>query len=181
MAMRRPFGRSQQRGTTAVEFALVVAIFFGLLFGIFEFGRLFYLNNTVQEVTRRAAREQVVRWVTAVPDVQRASVFGSGSGTVVLPAGAEVSNAVVRLSFHGNLNDALLASNPISAPGSDPVLNVNNCLTGSAACIRYVRAVLEHANGDPVLYEPMVSLFSFLNVPLPGATVVMPAEALGLP
>jgi len=164
-----------------VEFALVVVVFVTIVFGIFELGRLFYVNTTIQEVTRRAAREQVVRWVTAVGDVQRAAVFGAGSGTVALPAGGEVTNATVHVSFHGSLDDAMAGINPISGVGSDPVANINNCLILSAACIRYVRAGLETPAGDPVHYAPMVALFDFLDVPLPGAVVVMPAESLGLP
>lgn len=173
---------SFQRGATAVEFAIVVLVFLTMVLGILEFGRLFYVNGTVQEVTRRAAREQVVRWVTAVGDVRRAAVFGAGSGTVALPAGGEVTNETVQISFHGTLEDALNDTSPITVSGSDPVVNVNNCLVGNASCIRYVRATLESPDGDgPVHYAPMVALFSFLDVALPGATVVMPAEALGLP
>ena len=46
----------RQQGAAAVEFALVALLFFTLLFGILEFGRMLYLYNTVQEVSRRAAR-----------------------------------------------------------------------------------------------------------------------------
>ena len=55
--------RHAQRGAAAVEFAIIAMLLFTVLFGIIEFGRLFYVINTVQEVTRRAAREAVVRWV----------------------------------------------------------------------------------------------------------------------
>lgn len=173
--------RTPQRGATAVEFALVVLIFLTMVFGILEVGRLFYVSTTIQEVTRRAAREQVVRWVTAVSDVQRAAVFGSGSGTVVLPAGAEVSNTTVQISFHGTLDDALAGDNPISGVGTDPSANVNNCLLLNTSCIRYVRAALEAPNGDAINYVPMIPFFAFFDVPLPGAVVVMPSESLGLP
>ena len=185
LLLRQP-GRTQ-RGATAVEFALVALMFLTVVLGILEFGRLFYVNATVQEVTRRAAREQVVRWVTAANAVKRGAVFGptSGSGTVSLPAGSEVTNDTVVITFHHSLSDAMSGSGAITPTGADPVENVNQCLAASTSCIRFVRAVLQtsNSNGDvqPVRYEPMVGLFSFLDVPLPGATVVMPAESLGLP
>lgn len=169
-----------QRGATAVEFAIILMLFLSVVFGIIEFGRLFYVANTVQEVTRRAAREQVVSWVTATGDVQRKAVFGSGTGVVALPAGAEVTSATIAISFHGSLEDALENDDPITGVGGNPLANVTNCLVGNASCIRFVRASLE-SNGDAVHYAPMIPLFNFLDVPLPGSTVVMPAEAMGLP
>jgi Flp pilus assembly protein TadG len=51
---------TRQRGTTIVEFALVAMIFFLLLLGIFEFGRLMFTWNTAVEATRRGARLAVV-------------------------------------------------------------------------------------------------------------------------
>ena len=50
----------RQHGASAVEFAFIVVMFLTLLFGIVEFGRLFFNINSVQEITRRAAREQSV-------------------------------------------------------------------------------------------------------------------------
>lgn len=53
-------GRRAERGLAAVEFALVSTVFFMLLIGAVEFGRLqFYWNATV-EGTRAAARTAVV-------------------------------------------------------------------------------------------------------------------------
>ncbi|UUZ47579.1 pilus assembly protein [Massilia sp. B-10] len=50
-----PFpGRS--RGAIAVEFSLTALLFFTLIFGALEFARVMYIHNTLQEVTRRAAR-----------------------------------------------------------------------------------------------------------------------------
>lgn len=172
--------KNRQAGATAVEFALTLIIFVSVVLGILEFGRLFYVANTVQEVTRRAARAQVVQWVTARPDVQRGAVFGAGSGVVALPAGAEVTSATVAISFHHSLADAL-GNDPIDSIGSDPVANLNNCLLLNNQCIQFVRASLEDGEGNAIPYQPMLPLFDFLDLPLPGATVVMPAESLGLP
>jgi Flp pilus assembly pilin Flp len=50
----------QQRGATAVEFALVAAFFLMLLFGIMEMGRVFFYFNGAAEATRLGARLAVV-------------------------------------------------------------------------------------------------------------------------
>ncbi|AOY91445.1 pilus assembly protein TadE [Cupriavidus sp. USMAA2-4] len=51
---------SHQRGATAVEFALVSLIFFSVVLGILEFGRVLYTWNAVAEATRWGARQAVV-------------------------------------------------------------------------------------------------------------------------
>lgn len=50
----------RQRGTTAVEFAIASAIFFAVLLGILDFGRLLYTWNAIAEATRWGARQAVV-------------------------------------------------------------------------------------------------------------------------
>lgn len=48
------------RGSAAVEFALVSLVFFTLLFGLMEMGRLMFYWNTAAEVTRLGARMAAV-------------------------------------------------------------------------------------------------------------------------
>lgn len=48
--------KQHQRGVLAVEFALVGMIFFTLLLGIMEFGRLMFTLNAATEATRWGAR-----------------------------------------------------------------------------------------------------------------------------
>lgn len=174
----------RQAGAAAVELALIIVLaFLPLLLGILEVSRLFYVSATVQEVTRRAAREQVVNWISDAPNIKRAAVFQPpGGGTVSLPGGHEVTNATVRLTFHNTYADASDPdSSGISSPPASAQANVNTCLLGGSDCIQYVRATLEDAGGDPVTYTPMTGWFGDLfALPLPGATVIMPAEALGL-
>jgi len=45
-----------ERGTTAVEFALVLPIFALLLMGIIDFGRYYFVQHTVQYATREGTR-----------------------------------------------------------------------------------------------------------------------------
>lgn len=171
----------RQRGAATVEFALVAILFFTLLLGIVEFGRLLYLYNTIQEVTRRAAREAVVSdFNTEQGKIKRAAVFqnAGGSGTVSLPAGGEITNLVVNIEY---LNDNLASASPMP---TDPSDNIAACLDAGRAnsCIRYVRVKIcsqDAGSCNPIRYVPMIGWFSFLGVELPVSTVTMPAESLG--
>lgn len=49
-----------ERGSVAVEFALIAAIFFTLLFGVIEMSRVLFYMNTAAEATRLGARLAVV-------------------------------------------------------------------------------------------------------------------------
>lgn len=46
----------EKRGQSLVEFALVAPIFFLLVMGIFDFGRLFFTQMTLQNALRQAGR-----------------------------------------------------------------------------------------------------------------------------
>lgn len=50
----------KQRGAAAVEFALIAAVFFSVLIGIMEMGRVLFYMNTATEATRLGARVAVV-------------------------------------------------------------------------------------------------------------------------
>lgn len=175
--------RSHQRGATAVEFALISLFFFTLVLGIVELGRLMYVWNTVQEVTRRAAREAVVRnFATDVAALRREALFRVGAaGTVVLPAAAEISNAEVRITYL-DLNQV-----EVSPPPSDPADNLSACADASrtTSCIRYVRAeVCDATDCLGVFYRPVVGFLLGaggidFRVRIPVSPVVMPAEGMG--
>lgn len=188
--------RARQRGAAAVEFGIIAIAFFTLFFGIIEFGRFFYLYNTVQEVTRCAARQAVVTWkddwytsdLTHVPPIipiPRQCMFGHDE----LVAGWEIhgwemKNANVRLRAlnlqgglypNGNSTDE---ANPTSI-----VENISNCATDLAGkdCIRFVEASVQACNSQgascqPIQYQPN---FIPLRVNIPNSTVIMPAESLG--
>jgi hypothetical protein len=180
-----------QRGVATVEFALVAIVFFMVLLGITEFGRIMYIWNTTQEVTRRAAREAVVRDFSAAETaaIKREAIFQGGtSGTVNLPAGVEITNATVRLVYltvdpAGN-RVAITAGNM----PADPADNISAC--GDAgrmftSCIRFVQACIavDDTCANSIPYQPMVLLLANLGIDLainiPASAVVMPAESLG--
>jgi hypothetical protein len=155
-----------QNGVAAVEFAIVAMLLFTILFGILEFGRLFYVFNSVQEVTRRAAREAVVRWkdTASQNEAKNLALFGGTS----LPAGAEITADNIYIEYLTASYEA-----PSPPPGS-AAENIAACLSGSTGCIAYVRVSITGAT-----YAPMVSLFPYFNVPIPASTVTMPAESMG--
>jgi hypothetical protein len=180
----------RQRGASIVEFAFIALMFFTLLFGIVEFGRLFFNINSVQEITRRAAREQVVRWVLATDAVQREAVLRpSSTGTVYYPGAidicidcnGDVDDDKVQLSFYNTYANAVSQTSPINYSGSaTPQTNLGNCLIGNTSCIRFVRATLSNANGSLVNFNVLAPFMPSNVFPLPDSTVIMPAEALGL-
>lgn len=74
----------KQGGAAAVEFALIAIVFFSLLLGILEFGRVLFTYNSAVEATRYGARVAVVcdigsaaivsRMQLIMPDIVNANV-----------------------------------------------------------------------------------------------------------
>lgn len=180
--------KTAQRGVAAVEFALVAMPFFLLLFGAMEFGRLLYLWNTVQEVSRNAARQAVVTDFTnasAMASIKRSAVFRATDGP--LPAAAEITNATI------NINYLNAAGSPPSPMPLSPGDNIAACLdsTRVAECIRFVEVCVSTGStcqpDQSISFVPMISLFSqsgayssdLTGLKIPMSTVRMPAESLG--
>ena len=181
-----------QRGVAAVEFALIAIPFFLLLLGAMEFGRLLYLWNTAQEVTRNAARQAVVTDFTdsaAITAIKRSAVFRVTDGT--LPASSEISdtNVIIRyLAIKANGDVAFVTKMP-SSPGD----NIAACLAADRLdeCIRYVEVCLSTGTtcspAQSIPFKPMIGLFSgsdpnspdLSGIRIPLSTVRMPAESLG--
>lgn len=175
------YGLCRQRGAAVVEFALIAVVFFMLLLGIIEFGRLFFLWNTVQEVTRKAAREAIVRnFATEVPAIQREAIFRDGStGEVGLLFSQEITNLRVSITYLNQFSPRTIAT-PLPA---GPAENISECLNASASCIRYVEAKLCVQDGEEcsqVQYVPMLGWWwPGSGIHIPFSTVTMPAESLG--
>ena len=64
--MIKPIGNP--RGSTAIEFALVLPVLVLLLFGIVEFGLLFYNEQVITNASREAARAGIVAGSPRVSD-----------------------------------------------------------------------------------------------------------------
>lgn len=167
--------KTRQRGAAAVEFGIIAMVFFTLFFGIIEFGRFFYLYNTVQEVTRCAARQATVKWTGDWDGIPQQCLFGHDE----LVAGWEIHAVDIRLR-------------PLNLAGGEAYPksineNISNCVTSPADthCIRFVEASLWCTGGADcdttahrIRYRPMFGLIP-LQVNIPNSTVTMPAESLG--
>ena len=180
-----------QRGAATVEFALLAIVFFMVLLGITEFGRIMYIWNTTQEITRRAAREAVVRDFSAVETaaIKRESIFRGGtSGIVSLPAGVEITNATVRLVYltvDAAGNRVVITGGNMPADPADNISACGDAVRVFTSCIRFVQACIAVADDcvTSIPYQPMVLLLANLGINLainiPASSVVMPAESLG--
>lgn len=165
----------KQHGAATVEFALIATIFFGVLFGIVEFGRGLYLWNSIQEVTRYVAREAVVCWRSdwnAMRDTR------GMMGLNVLPAAPELTNTSISIQPLRRADKTVLSGSNL--PGSVDE-NSSNCMKPDAPgtpqnCIGYVRVTV-NASFTPLIGT--VVWFPLPDIPLPLSSVVMPAESLG--
>ncbi len=58
--MNRLIAKNKQVGAAAIEFGLIAAIFFTILIGVLEMGRVLFYMNSAAEATRFGARIAVV-------------------------------------------------------------------------------------------------------------------------
>lgn len=172
----------------AVEFALVATLFLSVVFGMLELSRAMYLWNTLQEVTRRAARAAAVSDFSdaaAMDALRRRALFRSGAGE--LPLGAPVTDAHLRIDYLSLAlsSDGSLTPTPIAGAAlpANPAANLRNCGIDpyGASCIRYVRVRLCAPGADACGAVPYQTLVSLIHLPLslPVSTTVTPAESLG--
>lgn len=177
----------RQRGSTAVEFALLAIVFFIIVFGILEIARAFYLFNTLQEVTRRAAATAANSRFdqTSIDNIRKAALFADVDGNLVL--GEPVTPAHLKIEYLSVSRDSgtgALTLQPASMP-SCPAKNKLNCLTDpySASCIRFVRVRVCQPGGGaectPVPYKMIFPLLDLSSVKLPLSTTIAPAQTLG--
>ncbi len=69
--MTRRFRRlwSDRRGVAAIEFAIVAPVFIGLMLGAVEFGRMFYVRQSMEYAIEQAARYYSLNPGTSTTDV----------------------------------------------------------------------------------------------------------------
>ncbi len=148
--------RTREQGLATVEFALIGALFFVVLLGIIEFGRLLYTWNVLTEGTRRGVRVAVVCPVNHSA-IRSATIFaGPGdSGTTGIVPGLTEANVLLE---YLNESGAVLA---------DPVASFRQ--------IRYVRVSLQNYT-----HELLIPFFSMTINSLDFVSI-LPRESLGVP
>ena len=144
--------RRQQLGVTTVEFAIVGAVLFMVLFGVIEFGRALYVANALVESTRRGAR---VAAVCPVGDPRAAQVAIIADGNGVSRIAPDLTTDHVVVSYLDE-NGATLAN-----PGA------------SFTSIQYVRVRI-------VGYQmQMIIPYVMPEFLLPEFAATLPKESLG--
>lgn len=173
-----PANPTRQRGTVAVEFALLsLFVFFPLIFALFEVGRYMHLYNTMQEVTRRAAREATVRWTDGDTKARNLAMFSTEDVAGVVPGAPEIVSGKLTIEY---LNKAGTAVDPANRPtDSGDNLSACNDALRTAVCIYSVRVELSGVQYSPFIGQSGLLNTNALKITMPASTVIMYAESLG--
>ena len=94
--MRR---RHRQRGAAAVEFALVLPLFAALLFGVIEYGWIFYQRFNIAAAVRDGLRQGVTVSQSVTPDPR--SVAISQTQADLTAAGISTGSITVNAQYSG--------------------------------------------------------------------------------
>lgn len=174
---------SRQRGTASVEFGLVFLLFLTVVFSLIEYGRMMFLWNAVQEVSRRAARAAAVTDFSdgaAMAAVRQRALLRGGATPLPLPLAPNIGSAQVRIDYLWMDAAGTLQELPLLP--ACPMAHRSNCARDpqGPSCIRFVRVRLcgSGAGCAPLDFEPLAP-WSLAPTRLPAASTLMPAESLG--
>lgn len=111
--MKRNNVRKSERGAALFEFAIVGTVFMMVLFGLVEFGRLFWTHNALRDAARRGTRYATLRRNDSAGQtaVKKMVVYGDPnadpSSATPLVSGLTTSNVQVE---YQNYNGVQLSS-----------------------------------------------------------------------
>ena len=108
--MQRLAGRKNEEGRTLVEFAIVGMVFLTVLFGVLEFGRLYWTHNALRDAARRGVRYAAIRRndTAGQQAVKNMVVYGDpAGGTTPLVNGLTTTNVNIE---YANYNGVQLSS-----------------------------------------------------------------------
>ncbi len=150
-----------------------------------ETARLFFVINTAQIVTTRAARAAAVtdwRADGAIASLKRSALFRDSEGGIALMP--ELNTNTLKIEYLSMTQAGVLA--PVAPMPACPQQNLVNCAIDpyGASCIRAVRVRICVAGSDPCKRLPFTTLTGLLPVPrnlaVPLSTAIVKSESLGL-
>ena len=102
--MRIKSCKSNERGSTLVEFAIGATVFLTAMFAVLEFGRALWTHNALADAARRGARYATMHASADIGTVQNVVVYGNeaGSGSPMLP---NLTTANVSVNYSGTYRD----------------------------------------------------------------------------
>ncbi len=102
-----------QRGAALVEFAIVATVFLTVLFGILEFGRLYWTHNALRDAARRGVRYATIRKndSAGIDAVKKMVVYGdpNANPATATPVVNGLTMGAVNVEYR-NYNGVLLSS-----------------------------------------------------------------------
>ena len=113
--------RTNERGTTIAEFAVVALLFFTIIIGIIEFGRLIYTHNALTDATRAGARYASLHHGATANDelaVKRYVVYGPNGTFDALgnPTSSPLISGLTLDMVHVRFDGVDTDSNPATPP-----------------------------------------------------------------
>ena len=94
--------KTDQRGSTLVEFAIGATVFLMAMFAVLEFGRALWVHNALADAARRGARYAVIHSSADAAQVRNVVVFGDpAGGSQPVVNNLSTSNVVVDYSTFG--------------------------------------------------------------------------------
>ena len=151
--------RKNQQGSFIVEFAIIAAVMFVILFAAIEMSRLVYIFNTADEATRRGARLAAVCEIGHA-DVPRATIFAASGTTSPILKNLTINNVLVQY---------------LRGDGTE----INAATTADFEDVRYVRVAIGKAPADPF---PISLNIPFFDINIPSVApfeTTLPSESLG--
>lgn len=163
---RRP---RRSAGQSLVEFALVIPLFLLLLFGVFDAGRLVYMNSVLSQAAREAARVASVEssWIGSTDvscNTPGGPVCPASIDALFADANAAANRMVTPFGSIPSGNMFISCDVLGSAPTGDwTARNCNSALTGNIVSIR---VVLTFTPITPIVGQllPSVSLSGFATM-----------------
>jgi Flp pilus assembly protein TadG len=80
-----------ERGAAAVEFAIVLPVLMAILFGVIEYGRVFFIQNSITNAARVGARTMVIESAAGLAGAAGDAQAKAAAAAAVSPVGTAVT------------------------------------------------------------------------------------------